>query len=546
MKTYFSHTRSNSHSIILSTLLLLSFSCLADDWVYRVINNDTLWDISEKYLGGYSHLKQLQTLNKIKDPYHLSPGSQIVIPEKWLISHPAIARIIQIQGYASLIDENTQQKKTAKIGDILIEGDKVITQADTTLLVKFIDGSQLSLQENSHLQMGPLSLFENTGMSKTQLHLNKGRLETQVAPKKGSSSQFKINTPLSSTSVRGTNYRLSSQEKNAITEVLEGSVAVKSPLQKQNINAGFGIISSANSKSLPVKLLPAPDISNIPAIFERNPLQFQIEVQAKARKHRLQIANDEAFQQVIYDKTLSSTIIRATDLADGHYFLRLRAVDHQDIEGFNSEIAITVNALPEPPLIILPKAESQTPDEQPIFQWTNREYITDYHFQLADNAEFIQPLIDLPHYADVEYSSELKLALGDYYWRIAAIDKDHKDGPFGDTQHFKRIASAPKAGEAKINDDGISIQFQKGLPTQSYQFQLASDDAFKNILVEKNSTKPVFELETLEPGDYFIRGRTLDPDGFSSEFGNPQQLEIPIDARYWLLLSLPLLILIIL
>ncbi len=530
--------------LLLSLSVLSCRQAFAQDWIYHVKNQDTLWDISEKYLGSHKHVTALQRLNRIKDPNHIPPGTRLVIPEHWLIVHPTMARIIETRGMAELIEGQSYIVKKLSVGDIAIEGDSITTQADSSVILQFIDGSLLILQENSHLLIDHLSFFENTAMTSTTLDLKKGRLETQVAPKQGSSSQFKINTPLSSTSVRGTDYRLSSETKAALTEVLEGSVKVESTLQKQNINGGYGIVSSPTRKTSPVKLLPAPDPESIPKLFERNPLQFSIDKPSGHLGHRLQIASDAQFQRIVFDKLTDSNIIRATDLADGQYFLRLRAYDQNGLEGLNTDLQITVNTQPEPPFILSPKQNGKTAEELPLFQWTERDTVKKYHFQLADNPSFKDPIVDISDLDEAEYTPEKSLELGEYYWRIAVLDDEGKDGPFSDIQTFNRIYAAPEAGEAEISDAGISIQFQAGLPQQSYRFQLASDENFESILVDKSSDNAVFEFDKPDSGTYFIRGKTIDPDGYSSDFGTAQKLEVPIDSRYWLLLLLPLIALV--
>ena len=519
---------------------LFSSSCWAEDWLYTLKKDDNLWNISEQYLDNLSHVKQLQTLNHIKDPWHIPPGTKITIPEKWLKKYPTLARVTHIQGQAQLIEKNIQGSKAVKVGTLVISEDEIITEADSTVIVQFLDGSQLALQEKSHLAINNLGVYESTPMTTTELNLKKGRLETKVAPKKGSASQFKIRTPLSTTSVRGTEYRMMVKKKQAIVEVLEGSVAVKGSQQKHLVKAGFGLVSSAQGKNKPIKLLEAPDTSTVPVVFEKNPLQFQLNRDTLAAAYRLQVSDNRHFQQMLFDKTLTSDILRGVNLADGDYYLRLRAIDAQGIEGHNNQLAIRVNVYPEAPFLLFPKPNGGVSEEQPDFEWAKRDEIQKYHFQLADNPEFNSPLVDIADYSGEKLTIEPTLALGHYFWRVAALDENNQDGPFSGASSFRRIMPAPLGSEPEITEEAITIQFQEGLAGQSYQFQLASDAEFTDILVDKYNDRPIFELEKLDSGSYFIRAKTIDADGFKGNFGNPQQIEVPMSRLYWFLLMLPL------
>lgn len=49
---------------------------------YTVVKGDTLMHIAAKKLGNASRWKEIATLNKIKDPYHLHVGAKLKLPAK--------------------------------------------------------------------------------------------------------------------------------------------------------------------------------------------------------------------------------------------------------------------------------------------------------------------------------------------------------------------------------------------------------------------------------------------------------------------------------
>ena len=185
--------------------------------------------------------KKLQTLNKIPDPWHIPPGTQIKIPSRWLRKYPTLIRVHSIQGQADLVNEQTGKSTPLKPGSLIVIDDTIRTSADTTVVLVFIDGSRLALQADSLLKIKHLEFYEHTGMTNNHIRLEKGRLETQVTPQTGNIRQFKITTPATVTSVRGTDYRISTEPETAQSraEVLEGSVAVSSSNISRLIPEGY-------------------------------------------------------------------------------------------------------------------------------------------------------------------------------------------------------------------------------------------------------------------------------------------------------------------
>ena len=91
-------------ALLLGFLNSVSLQCVAEEWTYKVKPGENIWTISEHYLTSVFYWKKLQTLNHIKDPLHISPGTLIKIPVKWLDKSPMVARL---HSAASLFKEMT-------------------------------------------------------------------------------------------------------------------------------------------------------------------------------------------------------------------------------------------------------------------------------------------------------------------------------------------------------------------------------------------------------------------------------------------------------
>jgi hypothetical protein len=177
-----------------------------EDWMYRVRPGDNLWTFSETYLNDASLWRKAQELNHIADPWNIPPGTVLYVPAQWLKKFPVAARVVHVQGNALAFDHATGSWSAVSVGSLLAKGDEIQTDEDGSVTVEFTDGSQLILQPGGTLKLNSLGQFGDTGMTDTRIHLESGRLQTKVAPRKGTATRFEITTPAAMTSVRGTDY----------------------------------------------------------------------------------------------------------------------------------------------------------------------------------------------------------------------------------------------------------------------------------------------------------------------------------------------------
>ena len=513
----------------------------AENWIYTVQPGDNLWTLTEKYLIDMSYWQPLRRLNNVVDPLHIPPGTKLQIPVRWLNKLPIIARVNTIHGQAELIEAGNGKAMPLSPGAFVFMGDTLETKAEATLIVEFVDGSTLLLQPESRLELNYLSIFGNTGMVDTRIHLNQGRLETQVEKKQGPASRFEISTPAGITSVRGTDYRVGVEPTSELsqTEVLEGGVNVMSAGKKKLIPKGYGTIASRHEPPKPpIPLLDAVDTQSFPAVFDRVPVQFVLPENQAIKGYRLQIANTESFDNVLFDKQYTSHQLRGPDLPDGDYYGHLRGIDEQGLEGKNALYSFTINARPEAPILQEPKPDEGLIEETPPFVWARQEGIEKYHFQLARDKDFSDLVIDLPELVDAHVDQGYKLELKQYYWRVACISDSEGQGPFSDRQTFKRLSPPPQAEAPAINDTTLVLRWPADLPGVTYHFQMAEDESFAKPMIDKNLSVPTLEIDRPDGGEYFIRVSTTYPDGFVGPFGKPQIIDVPYSGLYWWLLTL--------
>jgi hypothetical protein len=185
-------------------------------------------------------------------------------------------------------------------------------------------------------------------MVDTKVRLNSGSVNTRVE-KQRPDSNYEIRTPAAITAVRGTEFRLSTDDQQVSrTEVTEGIVSVAAGDDEKSVQDGYGIVAE-KGKPLPepVKLLSAPEISAV-QVDDKYSVRIDTSVLEGATSYRYQIATDKDFNTIFFDEIVSVTSLDIDDLAIGKYFLRIRGIDKHNLEGVDSTTEFDISeVLPE-------------------------------------------------------------------------------------------------------------------------------------------------------------------------------------------------------
>ena len=529
----------NTVALLTTVLLLLTAAASAEDWIYTVRPGDNLWNLSETHLASMKYWKPLQRHNNITDPLKIPPGSRLKFPVAWLKHQPASAVVVQLQGMAHLVSAADGSSRPLAIDTPLHTGDTVRTGPDGNLNIRFADGSELLVLSNSEVIMDSLSAYGETGMVDTRVRLQGGRVDTRVIPGQGPGSRYHIITPAAVAAVRGTRFRVSADTDKPVSrsEVIEGRVGITGAGAGQLVPAGFGTIAEAGRPPQPPrKLLPAPDLSPLPAVLDRLPLQFTWESVENAAAYRFQVATSDKFDRLLLDDT-SQQASATADLPDGDYMLRVRAIDRDRLEGLNAMRSFTVDARPEPPLLIGLGNAVLIRESQPDFTWSTTPADTAWHFQLARDAQFKELLADLPDLRIPHFRPGMPLPAGEYFWRVATYQDDSSPGPFSDAQNFsfRPLPPGPDLAPPQISKDEMAFHWQAVAGAAHYHFQLASDPDFTDIVIERTVTEPHVVIPRPTPERYYFRARTLDEHAAAGPYGISYEIMVP-PTSYWPLL----------
>ena len=503
-----------------------------DEWVYSVRPGDNLWTFSAEYLKSATYWRRVVSLNRVRDPLHLAPGTRLRVPFAWLKAQPATARVVEVGGSADIGRAGQAGLSSLASGDMIGPGDAVTTGADGSVTFELADGSRILLGRNARMVFDLLSAYGATGMVDTSLRLGRGRVQARVTPRRG---RFRIWTPAATSVVRGTEFRAEFEPdaRTARTEVTMGVVQTTAADTTVEVREAFGTTTTeGEAPGSPVSLLPAPDVGPGPRIARRLPARIAAPPVNGAVAYHLEVAPDNRFLSLVFEGTAGRSESMSIDVPDGTYAFRLRGVDVRGLQGLDAVSTLTVDARPEAPVLMAPAVGAVVADERPTFTWSRPAGATGYHFQLAREGSLDAPVADLAHESGATITAPAVLDAGRYAWRVATR-ADDEEGPFGDWQSFTRRPRPPGPQAALPRADATQVHFAwpAGPEGSRYRLQLACDANFTDIVVDQATSSPGLSIARPPAGTYSMRVKTIEADGYEGDFGPLQSLEIAAAAE---------------
>lgn len=187
-------------------------------------------------------------------------------------------------------------------------------------------------------------------------------------------------------------------------------------------------------RQLTIDARPEPPFLISPAneakIDEARPV-FKWTKRQGSPRYRVQVARDSSFTDLLLDQpdVADDSIGAGTDLPPGAYFWRVAAIDEQEGQGPFSEIQ-HLRRLPAAPAI-----ELQGKDQQPAIRWHPTGPDERFQVQVAREATFADPLVDLTlAQSDAQMPA---LERGTYHLRARSIAGDGYVGNWGPAQQFE-------------------------------------------------------------------------------------------------------------
>jgi hypothetical protein len=536
---------STKNFAMIAAVVTLAFSAMAmsgaraaeqsDDYIYTVKRGDTVIGVSQRQLTDPLKWRVVARHNRMKNPHRVRPGERLRIPLALARNKPSAITVAHVEGDVKSVSGNGSDLPPAvlALGSSLSEGAEVLTGTNGYATLKMADGSTVRVQSSTRVQVKRLRSYPEAGILESAMDVAGGRIESWIQKLRGAGAneaRHNVNTPMAQMGVRGTAFRVTMDTQANVTrgEVLEGAVDVSSAGgggAVKRLAAGYGSVVDASEKvSEPVALLAAPDTAKLPVVQERVVLRFRLDAVVGAKTYRAQLARDKDFNAVLAEVVSKTPEIRFANIPDGGYSLRVRAIDSNGLEGRNAIHAFKLKARPEPPLVSMPATKGKVRSSEVEFKWAENQEAASYHFQLSRDAEF-GSIVREEKAASATNLTASKLALGEYFWRVASVRKDGDHGPYGDVSSFSLFAPPAKPEPPAVGDDSIAFRWS-GEPGQKFEFQFSADAKFAKPIVSRALEKPAIEVPRPGPGAYFMRFRAIDPDGFVGPYSSVQKLSI--------------------
>ncbi|MHC1725855.1 MAG: FecR domain-containing protein [Syntrophobacteraceae bacterium] len=518
--------------IAMSMLTGSNIAFCAQDLEVLVARGDTLINICKDYLEETDDWPQVAGANPhIKDPNWIYPGQKLVIPAILLKGVPGGGRVSFLKGTVDI--QRTEDKPWENLapGEQLIEGIRIRTGEDGILEVTFEDASNFYMKPGTCVQVLKARKSGASGII-GELFLEGGRIITRIKKATGSEPRFKIQTPSAAAAIRGTEFRVSHDLRNSTRiEVLAGLVAARGRQRKVLLEEGTGtVIKKGREPEKPAELLPPPKPAAPEPLYRKMPIEFRFETIKGTSAIRALLARDAEIKDVIREIVSRPDEAAAmTDIADGSYYLQVAGIDGKGLEGLpSSAIPIHVRVNPVPPFVQSPVNGKEYKTVSMEFSWLNVKDAVGYQMQIAEDPSFLKIVDDRELTGKVDYKTR-RLEPKTYYFRVLSIAEDGYRGLWSDVLRFALLQPppAPVSEPPKKSGKQITIQWQNIGPGYSYHFQMARDEEFSEIVVDKNVDEPSITFaKPKKAGTYHVRASAINTEGFEGHFSAPQSFKI--------------------
>ena len=320
---------------------------------YTVQTGDKLIVLASELLANPSDWNEVARFNALPNPNLIRPGQTLNIPLRLMKYTPAAARLVSVEGNVQV------DNRAALAGAPVTEGSRLQTGANSSAVMQLADGSRVQMLPGSFAELVTSRNYSLAAASESEsgnwfaglLRLTQGAVETLASHINHRATPLQVQTPTSLVGVRGTRFRVATESTGnpaSRAEVLEGVVRADNPAQRSGADLPQGtgaVINPAQREVTVVKLLPAPDLGALPAeITAAQAHSWPLPVLPGAVAFRLQVASDSGFERIVRDQRIAGATADLSGLVLGIWHVRLRGIDAQTLEGFDSAKPLTIKA----------------------------------------------------------------------------------------------------------------------------------------------------------------------------------------------------------
>ncbi len=259
---------------------------------------------------------------------------------------PRDATAVAVGGLVEYSIDNQVSWNQANPSTVFPVQSVIRTAAGARIALRLDDGSQLTLGENSVFKFRDYLTDLRNGEVSALLAVPRGGIEGEVPVNPGQSSRTILQAGRVVNVLKGTSLRARvDAEENSYTEVLRGHADVEFDGKRVVVPEAHGAFLDAKRKKLvTTALLLAPVIdSRFGAAHttarQEVALTWASPMGGKASAYRVEVANDEAFVDVVDCADVESLSHTTLMLAEGDYFWRVSAIDEYGLQGYASALS---------------------------------------------------------------------------------------------------------------------------------------------------------------------------------------------------------------
>jgi len=391
-----------------------------DSVTYTVVAGDTLYSIAERYLKTIGNARDIQRINRVRNPRRLSIDRTLTIPREMLKFERVQLMVGPFSGPVTVGGE------LPETGANLALGDQVVTQRNGFIRFESTFGGRVSLPSNTTARLVRARRYLLGNTLDVEFEVLNGRANA-VSPTLEGQDRLRMRTPVAVTAVRGTEFRVAYDAANAdvsLTEVTEGTVQVAAGGETRPTPAGFGVSSNPSGVNEPEALLPEPAFVEGTAVQTGETLTFAFEPVTGAQAYRVRIAKDPSGLDVLADQIVSGGVAEFPSIDNARYFVSARSISPSGLEG----ASLSSDSFLRKRVGVTP-SQGQSPDYDGYnFTWTGEgEGTATYAFQLWSEGSPEVLLVDEVGLTQTQIIVT-NLAPGRYNWRVAATETDEVEG----------------------------------------------------------------------------------------------------------------------
>jgi len=452
-----------------------------------------------------------------------------VVPTTKASSKPA-ASLIQVD---LVHGEALVGGRQLQAGNTLAAGAELRTGLDGHVRLNLADGSTLTLQASGHLVIERYRVLAAALGTETSLRLERGRIEASIRTASRGDTRFEVRTPIAVATTRGALFRVTADpaRRSATLEAIEGSVLVADSANAGSVDVAGGLGTRVAAGAPPIRprpLLAGPNLWTGIQLVEQKRVDIPFSPLAGAVMYRVIITPGGDLARHLVEEIAPAPRVRIAALADGDYFVRVRAIDQVALEGSETIARMRVRVLADPPDLAQPADRGRLYGNSAQLAWRPDAAAIGYLVQLADDGAFRNRQRE---WSDLREPNVAATGLrpGSYYWRVASVFKDGSQSRLSTARMF-RLEPLPTPPAPPTIDGGVLRFTWAGKPEQNFTLQLAADPRFEYIVEVRHTGRPAADVPRPLPGSYFARLRNTEPDGSVGPFSDAIKIEIPGNA----------------